>query len=81
MWTMEGGEWCSEPRAGRWLSVAEGSLWLLEPLVRWAKPGLGPGACDPPGRFVQALIGIAQPGLELLQGHLGMCGHVRALIG
>ena len=43
---------------------AESSLWLLEPLVRWAKLELGPGACDPPGRFVQASIGIGSPTLS-----------------
>ena len=57
---------------------AESSLWLLEPLVRWAKLELGPGACDPPGRFVQAFIGTASPTFSCCRDTwecAGMYGH------
>ena len=54
---------------------AEGSLW------RWfagLNYGLGPGACDPPGRFVQAFIGIASPTFSCCRDTwecAGMYGH------
>ena len=57
---------------------AESSLWLLEPLVRFAKLELGPGGMRSSRALRPSFHRHWQPDLELLQGHLGcagMCGH------